>query len=1045
MSDYGNRYEKINRLGKGATGEVYLVRDNKTGQRSALKLLRPSLLGDQARSLEGFQKEFEILKDISHPNVAKVFDIGQDKATGKFYISTEFVDGKGLFEVAKNLSFDEIEDLFVQALRAFNYLQKKKIYHFDIKPDNILVTTDNNKNTVKVIDFGFANFFERIAAQDKDFVIGTLQFTAPEIIKCETPDGRADLYSLACTFYYAFTRKLPFEVPGAVGPELTVKIHNMHLNTMPEKLTKVNSDLPEYLDTVLFKMLNKNPNDRYETGEAVIRDLNLHAHKNYDVETIDTRLSYIPEKGQMIARGKELDIFGEYYDDRIAYEVFDNECCYLIVTGEKGAGKSRFVEECCNIAKRDFVDILSWHDFKKMPLDEVPEPCLVVGDDVYVQDEELYQLQKKVRDKILLVILTTDQTNLVHDAENVIRLNYFDKEQVREYLQKTSNIDEIPDNVVDIVYSYTHGSPLFITACMKVFFEKGLLKDEYGQWTKQDVEDLASLFDNLDDDVTSFIRENLKFKIESMNLAEGQKQLLDYLALTGKPTLTDITEITNSHMIEEQLQWFVENKILTTDSEHRYKFLNPLYKKVILDRMPLDLKQEYCDTIAHYYEGHHRLPEEIIYFKGRGQNNDYVKPLLELAKTKIEQSKNNEAIENFLAILERTDVDINLRNEAIIALSKVYLESGKYNLCERVLQEILDNPSKVDVESYALAQYRMSKIYRNQNKRKKALECVKAGLNEIKTKNPELKCLEVMLKYHLAIVMLEDGHLDESEKIFLEAWNIWENELSEEEQLKTSRCDIELVYYQKYDYDKAIYYLEKLLNLLENHKNLIEYPIVLYKLAETYTKMKELDKAEPLLKQCLEGFKVRKVTHYLFAVYNALGNLSHMKHDYNEAYNWYKRAADLALKTSLANQDKVIMINLANCCFKLGKLEEAKKYYLYALKQLSPDQPNQTIYTLRQYFWGMASLIKIYLKDGDLEEAKKYIERAERFLEEHDNFKTEAQLFWQEKANYEKSAGELLTLTETLKKLDSLKNSSCFSETEYTKWQKEFSEMKSTF
>src|SRR3990167_649197 len=132
MSLYANRYEKLKTLGRGSSGSVFLVKDQRTGLFCALKVLR-SVHGKLTRAtLETFKKEFQILKNLNHPSIAKVYDAGLDETeegVKLFYMATEYVDGEDLFSASEKLSTEQIENLFVQALRAFHYLHTRKIYH----------------------------------------------------------------------------------------------------------------------------------------------------------------------------------------------------------------------------------------------------------------------------------------------------------------------------------------------------------------------------------------------------------------------------------------------------------------------------------------------------------------------------------------------------------------------------------------------------------------------------------------------------------------------------------------------------------------------------------------------------------------------------------------------------------------------------------------------------------------------------------------------------------------------------------------------------
>ena len=159
MSCYANRYESLKSLGAGSAGTVLHVKDIQTGQEYALKTL--SSCDISVTDLESFQSEFDVLRNLNHPNICQVYDAGQDKKKECYYLACELVKGKDLFKATENLPLDRIEELFVQALRAFNYLHQRSVFHLDVKPQNFLVEESDGKLNLKVIDFGFANFHKR--------------------------------------------------------------------------------------------------------------------------------------------------------------------------------------------------------------------------------------------------------------------------------------------------------------------------------------------------------------------------------------------------------------------------------------------------------------------------------------------------------------------------------------------------------------------------------------------------------------------------------------------------------------------------------------------------------------------------------------------------------------------------------------------------------------------------------------------------------------------------------------------------------------------
>ena len=587
MSCYANRYESLKSLGAGSAGTVLHVKDIQTGQEYALKTL--SSCDISVTDLESFQSEFDVLRNLNHPNICQVYDAGQDKKKECYYLACELVKGKDLFKATENLPLDRIEELFVQALRAFNYLHQRSVFHLDVKPQNFLVEESDGKLNLKVIDFGFANFHKRhknlnspkggvegeapspqggVEGATQAPIIGTAAYVAPEIIRGKPWDGRSDLYSLGISFYKALARRLPFESFH------TQEAHRKHVEEKPPKPSEFNPNIPQYLDGILLKLLEKDPEKRYQKASDVIRDLKFYTNKNYEVETDKTRASYILEKGNLIARESEVKRFSTFYKDRLVDKTL-KKSPYLIVNGERGSGKSRLLKEFENTAKKDLVTTLTWQEFKKTSLQELKMPCLVIGDDEEISEKNLQYVTLAFSKFPVLVVLSPRKDIFCH-SDDKIELKRFSEKETREYLVKATNIPGIPDNIIRKIFDYTQGNPAYLTEYTKTLFQKGFFKDTQGTWSQEMLEDLGEKFKGIG--TVDFIKQRLKNKLDELQLDKNQMDILTVLALTGKPTIIDLTELSHPNPVEKNLKFLVEKEILEIGTSNRYRFSNPLYK-----------------------------------------------------------------------------------------------------------------------------------------------------------------------------------------------------------------------------------------------------------------------------------------------------------------------------------------------------------------------------------------------------------------------------------------------------------------------------------
>jgi len=261
---YG-RYEIVRELGKGSMGVVYEAHDPHIDRSVALKVLRPDRVTSEA-FVERFFKEAKAVGRFSHPNIVTVYDVGQDHGT--IYIAMEFLEGKPLDNAIREKSFtiDEMINIGAQVAETLDCAHEKGIIHRDIKPSNILLMSDGH---ITITDFGIAHIEDPSAAQltQAGEILGTPAYMSPEQVVGRPVDGRSDLYSLGVILYELSTGKRPFR-----GSNLAAVFKAVTQDSPPEP-AKINSDIPLDLSRVIMKSLRKAPDDRFQTGTAMVEAL----------------------------------------------------------------------------------------------------------------------------------------------------------------------------------------------------------------------------------------------------------------------------------------------------------------------------------------------------------------------------------------------------------------------------------------------------------------------------------------------------------------------------------------------------------------------------------------------------------------------------------------------------------------------------------------------------------------------------------------------------------------------------------------------------
>ncbi|MDQ8171572.1 MAG: serine/threonine-protein kinase [Gemmatimonadota bacterium] len=261
----GGRYRVVAKLGEGGMGQVYLAEHVRMKRKSAIKIMRPALVGD-AEALQRFTREAENASKISHPNVASIFDFGETD-DGLVYLAMEFVDGEALSATLKReVAMHPVvaADIVGQAANALQAAHELGILHRDFKPDNLMLSKRTDGTfVVKLVDFGIARTMERGTQQvtRTGFAVGTPEFMSPEQLAGDVLDGRSDQYSLALVAFITLTGHDAFA--NSTSKESLIA----RLTSRPRRLDEVRSDLdwPSSLQQVFDRALAPDPVDRFET------------------------------------------------------------------------------------------------------------------------------------------------------------------------------------------------------------------------------------------------------------------------------------------------------------------------------------------------------------------------------------------------------------------------------------------------------------------------------------------------------------------------------------------------------------------------------------------------------------------------------------------------------------------------------------------------------------------------------------------------------------------------------------------------------------
>ncbi len=266
----GERYELGAMIGTGGMADVYLAQDVRLNRQVAIKILRSDLARDPS-FVTRFNKEALSVAALNHPGIVSVYDSGkEDSPSGAMpYIVMEYVEGKTLREIVnkgERFALNRAVEIAEGILIALQYSHKNGIIHRDIKPGNIMITDNGD---VKVMDFGIARALADTGTTMTSTwnIIGTAQYLSPEQATGTQADARSDLYSVGCLLYELLAGRPPFT------GDTPVAIAYQHVSASLTPITEIQESLDPALNAFFSIALAKDANERYQSANAMLKDL----------------------------------------------------------------------------------------------------------------------------------------------------------------------------------------------------------------------------------------------------------------------------------------------------------------------------------------------------------------------------------------------------------------------------------------------------------------------------------------------------------------------------------------------------------------------------------------------------------------------------------------------------------------------------------------------------------------------------------------------------------------------------------------------------
>ncbi|MEZ5424823.1 MAG: protein kinase [Pyrinomonadaceae bacterium] len=303
-----SHYKILRKLGSGGMGEVYFAEDERLSRKVALKIL-PEATGQDRKNLNRFLQEARLAANLNHPNICTIYEVSETEETP--LLAMEMIEGETLAEKIKYSSLEifDILRIATQIADALDEAHKRGVIHRDIKASNIII---NHRGQVKVLDFGLAKAIsEEVSEEDitrakteEGMLVGTVQYMSPEQALGKKLDGRTDLWSLGVLLYEMVCGTAPFRASTHAG------VFDEILNKEPVPPSELAENLPEELEQIILKLLEKDVGLRYQTASDLLADLKrLRRNLGESFESSEI----IPMTSSELRRSRSLPVKGKLW------------------------------------------------------------------------------------------------------------------------------------------------------------------------------------------------------------------------------------------------------------------------------------------------------------------------------------------------------------------------------------------------------------------------------------------------------------------------------------------------------------------------------------------------------------------------------------------------------------------------------------------------------------------------------------------------------------------------------------------------------------
>ncbi|MBL7960425.1 sigma 54-interacting transcriptional regulator [bacterium] len=978
------RYEIQEQIGEGGMSFVYKAWDRILQKWIVLKCAGPDMANPSA-----FLREYEILYNLQHRHLPKVYDLYS--SPDKLFFTMDWVEGKNLSEyvgAGQKLTPSLFYSVFFQLLSSLQYCHNHGIVHYDLKPENIVLQNDaaGSATSIILIDFGLARMESEVESVT---VQGTIQYSSPEIIKKEKTDHRSDLYALGVILLEMAVGKNPFDDANVV---------NVVVNHLEKKISSIDSGytfVTEDIKKIILKLLEKDPQYRYQNVEEIYRDLNPIRSQFLPVELED----HIVLHSCFVNRDTELSRLTEA-TVRFFTEGQPDKTSTFWITGEEGVGKSTLLKQFkMNLERggyavmslptapshsrnqvRSFLRHIYYLTQTAKPSDEFirewewiqdtnPENIPGDRDILFSGLSDLVLGSLKNISRLCVLIDDCDQRN---DFENdffsylfrkltfeapckiafymsaarheapFIQLENFNPSSTAAFIKTLLNDAAISDEITGKIFDATRGNPFLVHHTLEYLIQTESLSVANREWQLSKEAPVS---------IPSSIQEFVLSKIKS--LTSEDKQILEAASIFPSSfALNELRVLSADTALLAKLQRLV-NRGLINHSNGSFIFSSQYLREHVYKNIPMDIVMQHHLKLARHYESldARKFTSALAFhYSNSPEKNKALPFLLELANTQKAAFLPREALESFRqasSILDGLD-QFDLLIDTLFKMEELCDQLGQRKDQEVILDEIL-------------------KIADRQNNKQAVLRGLlrKANyLERISQFEESQKICENAIVTSKEIVdgyLLGHLHRQLGKNFYNRAlWNKALDHYREAHRLAMSSNDQKLemeclnslgtAYGSMGDYDHAKEYFIKSFDLAETTQNIERKINAAFNIARIFYKTNDLDQAIEYLNKTHMWIKSTRNKKLEQRLYQQSALIYLDMHLYESVFVAIEK--DLALSTELDDHAAVgsALFNQAVIYFRLGFHKQCESLFEQAIEHAKILNNKKELFNRRLYY-----------------------------------------------------------------------------------------------